>query len=167
MVLLASLPLSSLLRPFKLSIVKNTPQHVISSIHAVLFLNRPSTIGRACLAWEQGIDIALSPEDWNHIYTHTHKGSINVTTQVNCYKIIFCCTKSTQITLNSAGNETKIMVHCYTSGGPALTYKSFGLWYPPLSHMLRLTPLIIHLKNSLSTTHFSAKEIINNSPCIW
>lgn len=37
--------------------------------------------------WERELQIDLSSEDWDNIYEHTHKGSINISAQENNFKL--------------------------------------------------------------------------------
>lgn len=65
-----------------------TPQrHVISTIHNFLFTNISPKSSKACLSWERDLHVQLSDADWEKIFLISHKGSSNVTTQENNYKI--------------------------------------------------------------------------------
>lgn len=50
-------------------------------------LDHNSNTSKACKAWEKDLILTLTPEDWETIFLNIHKGSINVSTQENRYKI--------------------------------------------------------------------------------
>ena len=39
------------------------------------------------LRWESDLDVNLSSNEWEHVFQHIHKGSLNVLTQENNYKL--------------------------------------------------------------------------------
>lgn len=78
-------------RPFScfetLCIMQTPQRHLESTMHSLLFSNIPSNTGRAFTTWKNDLSLSLSPEDWELIYLNIHKGSVNVSTQENGYKI--------------------------------------------------------------------------------
>lgn len=62
-------------------------RHLISSIYAMLFSTHKLKEDKIVRQWETELQLDLISEDWGHIYNHIHKGSINVSTQENRYKI--------------------------------------------------------------------------------
>ncbi|CAI9596233.1 unnamed protein product, partial [Staurois parvus] len=62
-------------------------RHVISKLYSLLESSNTSHSLKACAAWQHDLEISISPEAWNHIYDHMHKGSICVSTQESNYKV--------------------------------------------------------------------------------
>lgn len=61
--------------------------HLIFTIHNLLFTDYHPNDTLACKAWERELSLSLTLEDWEQIYLNIHKGSVNVSTQENGYKI--------------------------------------------------------------------------------
>lgn len=61
---------------------------MISNIHSMLFASISLKDVKACQAWERELQIDLSEDNWECIFTIAHKGSLNVTTQENNYKTL-------------------------------------------------------------------------------
>lgn len=73
--------------PFKLLCWRSEPQrHLISDLYTLMFSNCNPKMNKASQYLEQ-VALDLSVEDWEHVYTHIHKGSSNVTAQENGYKM--------------------------------------------------------------------------------
>lgn len=62
-------------------------RHLISTIYLNLFLEHTPKTNIASAKWEKDLSIHLSDKEWEKIYSNIHKGSINVTTQENGYKL--------------------------------------------------------------------------------
>lgn len=76
------------LTPFELLCTKTEPQrHVISDIYSLLFSDHNPKSNIATRSWERELSIDLSEEEWENIYSYIHKGSINVSTQENGFKV--------------------------------------------------------------------------------
>lgn len=76
------------LTPFETLCTKTTPQyHLISCIPNLIFNNLKANESLACKKWEAELSISLTAENWEQIFLNIHKGSTNVTTQENGYKI--------------------------------------------------------------------------------
>lgn len=71
---------------FWISLFESPQRHLISTTHGLLFEDIPSNQS-ACAVWERDLSIHLSPEDWEQIHPNTHKGSVNVSTKENGYKV--------------------------------------------------------------------------------
>lgn len=61
---------------------------MISTIHNLLFETTSPKSGKACHAWERELKIELTEKQWERMFTIAHKGSINVLTQENNYKLL-------------------------------------------------------------------------------
>lgn len=76
------------LTPFETLCTKTTPQtHLISQIHNMLFSDHKASDSQFCRKWEKDLSIQITEEGWERIFSHIHKGSINVSTQENGFKI--------------------------------------------------------------------------------
>lgn len=74
--------------PFELLCLSTEPQnHLISTLYALLFSGHQIKQDKLVLQWENDLSINLSPNEWGQIFTLMHKGSINVSTQENRYKL--------------------------------------------------------------------------------
>lgn len=68
---------------------KKSPQrHHISILYTSLFEDITYFSSISCQTWEQDLNIKLTENDWENIYSNAHKGSLNVATQECGYKII-------------------------------------------------------------------------------
>ena len=68
--------------------VSNSPQrHLISKTYSLLFSDVDLEMDEKVQYWERVLDIHISTNEWRHIFTFIHKGSLNVLTQENGYKI--------------------------------------------------------------------------------
>lgn len=75
------------LTPFELLCNSPEPQrHLISSIYTLLFSTHEIK-NDLVRQWEQDLNIDLTTEEWTHVHNHIHKGSLNISTQENRYKI--------------------------------------------------------------------------------
>lgn len=63
-------------------------RHLISSMYTMLFSTHHIKEDKLIRSWETELQLDLSSEEWEHIFQHMHKGSINVSTQENKYKIL-------------------------------------------------------------------------------
>lgn len=76
------------LTPFESLYIKTTPQsHLISYIHNLIFADLKANESQSCRKWEADLSIQLTEERWEQIFLNIHKGSTNVTTQENGFKI--------------------------------------------------------------------------------
>lgn len=76
------------LTPFELLCTKTSPQsHLVSYIHNLIFADLKEKDNQPCKKWEADLSIQLTDERWEQIFLNIHKGSTNVTTQENGYKI--------------------------------------------------------------------------------
>lgn len=76
------------LTSFELLCSSTEPQgHLISVNYSLLFSQRKVKDDKIVRQWENDLSIDLTPMDWDHIFTLIHKGSINVSTQENRYKL--------------------------------------------------------------------------------
>lgn len=74
--------------PFELLCDSSEPQrHVISTVYTFLFSNCKIKDDKLIRRWESELSIDLTSTEWERIHNHIHKGSINVSTQENRYKI--------------------------------------------------------------------------------
>lgn len=67
----------------------SSPQrHVVSLVHNTFF--QQPTVNNCCFrkAWERDLNLQFSDSEWGKILTLTHKGSTNVSTQENNFKIV-------------------------------------------------------------------------------
>lgn len=77
------------LTPFEKLCLSTSPQrHLISVIHNMLWQNIKPDEGKACSDWSRDLQTKLTNNEWERIYRHTLKGSINVSIQENNYKIL-------------------------------------------------------------------------------
>lgn len=74
---------------FEILYSHNTPQrHLISLIYSLLQDDpHPSQTETLRLSWGRDLQVTFTDE-WETIYTHAHKGSMNVAIQENGYKIV-------------------------------------------------------------------------------
>lgn len=85
------MPTSDPLTPFgRLWSTTNPLQHVISNVHNTLWADKQADAGKYCKTWTQDLELDLTEENWELIHCHVHKGSINISTQENNYKILSC-----------------------------------------------------------------------------
>lgn len=76
------------LNPFESLCTRTTPQsHLLSYIHNLLFTDLKANESRSCRKWEADLSIQITEDRWEQIFLNIHKGSINVTTQENGFKI--------------------------------------------------------------------------------
>lgn len=76
------------LTPFEVLCSQTEPQrHVISELYALLFSEHTPKSNIATRAWEKDLDLDLSDQEWENIYSYIHKGTINVSAQENGFKI--------------------------------------------------------------------------------
>lgn len=61
--------------------------HLISVNYSLLFSGHKVKEDKIIQQWEKELTLDLTPTEWEHIFTLMHKGSINVTTQENRYKL--------------------------------------------------------------------------------
>lgn len=74
--------------PFEIPCIQKTPQsHLISATHELIFADMQANESTACKNWEKDLAISLLKENWDQSFLNIHKGSTNVTTQENRYKI--------------------------------------------------------------------------------
>lgn len=76
------------LTPFEKLCTQNSPQrHLIAYTDNLLFENLLPNTSNACTRWEEDLSFSLTDEQWERIFLNIHKGSLNVSTQENGYKI--------------------------------------------------------------------------------
>lgn len=76
------------LTPFESLCTSTPPQrHVISEVYSLLFSNCDPKTNAINQKWETELGLAITTEEWENIYEHIHKGSINVSAQENSYKL--------------------------------------------------------------------------------
>lgn len=63
-------------------------KHLISLTYNMLFSNQNSNLVWHNKKWEQELNITLTEKEWENIYTHIHKGTINVQIQENAFKVL-------------------------------------------------------------------------------
>lgn len=67
---------------------RKIPQrHLISLLYTLLNDPLTPTISPSQSAWNRDLPTPLTNEEWNKVHEYIHKGSLNVTTQENGYKI--------------------------------------------------------------------------------
>lgn len=123
------------LSPFETLCTKQSPQsHLIATLHSLLFSEVPSNSGWACKTWENKLSLVLSPEEWERVYLSIHKGSVNVSTQENGYKIQThwyrtpsLIHKPTQTFQTYAGNANGMKKASCTFGGTVPLFKLSGV----------------------------------------
>lgn len=68
--------------PFEYICNSKEPQrHLISTVYALLFSTHKIKDDKLVRQWESDLQLDLNEEEWGHIYSHIHKGSINVFTR--------------------------------------------------------------------------------------
>lgn len=78
------------LAPIEQICATNRPQrHLISALYSLLLSKVPPT-DQFQSSWNSDLSLDLSDEDWDRIWEHAHKGSVNVSAQENRYKL---CTR--------------------------------------------------------------------------
>lgn len=105
------------LTPFELLCTQKSPlSHLISTIHSLLFMGYHSNDNMACKTWEKDLSLSLTSDDWEQIYLNIHKGSINVSTQENGYKI------------HSSWYRTPTFLHKFTPTTPETCWRCLKEW---------------------------------------
>lgn len=65
-----------------------SPQrHLILTVYALLFGEIDHKSNTVIQKWESELKLDLPKEEWDSIYEHIHKGSINISAQENGYKL--------------------------------------------------------------------------------
>lgn len=121
--------------PFELLFNCVEPQgHLISTIYTLLFSKHNVKEDKIVRQWESDLSLNLTPTDWKRIFTLIHKGSINVLTQENRYKL-FSKWYRTPDKIHHfpptppphpAGAAMQHVAPCFTYGGSALISSHFG-----------------------------------------
>lgn len=84
-------PVARQLTTFERLCALTSPQnHLIFFTHSPLFTECQPNDSKACAAWQRDLYLSLTPEEWKKIYLNIYKGSINVSTQENGYKVQSC-----------------------------------------------------------------------------
>lgn len=74
--------------PLELLCLDTEPQgHLISATYSLLFSQHIVKNDKLVKQWESDLSLDLSPQEWDSIFTLMHKGSINVSTQENRFKV--------------------------------------------------------------------------------
>lgn len=162
--------------PFERLCEQKFPQnHLTSTIQNLLFTDYHPNDTLVCKAWARDLSLSLTLEDWEQIYLNFHKGSVNVSTQENGYKIQsrWYCTPALSTNLHQqsqkiAGDVIKNVARYYISGGHDHVSKSLGKKYnaSPLKwHHMILNYL--QLSFFYTTRLYHTNTTTNYLQCSW
>lgn len=85
------------LKPFEKFCLDHRPQtHLISNIYSLMWENINPNDSHFCNNWTTDLNTTLTAKQWTTVFHIAHKGSVNVSTQENNYKLIsrWYCTPS-------------------------------------------------------------------------
>ena len=100
--------------------------HLISSTYALLFPDCNPKDNWASQKWETELSVDLLDRDWEAIFSCIHKGTVNVHTQENAFKI-FSRWYRTPLRLHAIyPSVSPLCWRCGAIGGHALNYNRSG-----------------------------------------
>lgn len=140
------------LSPFELLATSSTPtKGLISTIYSLLSNNPTSTHDKPRKQWEKDLGISLTHSDWSKILHTIHKGSTNVSTQENGYKIQSRWYRTPSILHRFYPTLPNICWRCHLSPGtPFHIWWSCSLISPFWTAVHKLTKQVSNLDLALS-----------------
>ena len=107
--------------PFENICLKNSPQkHLISTLHSLFYSGFDLKTDTANLKWEEELKISLSTDQWETIFHRLHKGSLNVLTQENGYKLYSRWYRTPHIVNKYNPNVSSLCWRCKSAPGTLL-----------------------------------------------